>query len=410
MNLTDDLLRSALHETASEIPADRIRAFDAAVVRDASGASQHVIFPRSRWLTAAAAAAAVVAVIVGSAVLAAGPSSRPHSPNSASSPYSPTVSTGTVGPLPRYYAVISSAYSQYRLIIRSARAGTTLATARLTGHLSNSFLITAAANGTTFVIGKSNTNAAGSLVSMSFLLARFDPARKRITLRTLPIAPLASADFVQAIALSPDGSKLAVAAEASHDGAVVASEIRVYAVATGGARVWTEPGGSQYSVLALSWGPGAILGLDYFTSRPTVWGGIRLLNTDRAAGNLLPASRLTVPQIQPAGYKVAGQFTLIDHGTAVVTDVQRLARRKVNSQFEVLSTSTGRVIRAFFPSTLPGGEEGLMWSNSAGTVFAGYVPYTGPHPNWLGPVEWFSTTAHMPIKGVPNESLLGIAF
>ena len=102
---------------------------------------------------------------------------------------------------------------------------------------------------------------------------------------------------------------------------------------------------------------------------------------------------------------------LIDNGAAVVTVAGRAAspHRNIDSQFEVLSTRTGRVIRAFLPSSRSGGYEGLLWASSSGAVLAGYVPYTAPHPHPLGPLEWIIASRHTPIKGVP-QGFLPIAF
>jgi len=385
MNLTDELLRSALDETADEIEADRVPPLRLTVGRAPSSASLHMARLRCRWLTAAAAAATVVAVIAGSTVLAARGSGRP-------SPSREPAAVG-IGPLPRFYAVILSTPPTSLLAIHNARTGATLATAKLAPGETND-LITAAADDTTFVIGQQRQ--AGP---MAFLLARFDPARNSLTLRRLTLVQT-SGDAPEFIALSPDGTQLAAAVDF---GGLKPrpSEIRIYSLATGAVKMWTTPA-DPAPLQGLSWASDRSLGFDFVSSDGRRPGGIWLLTTSAPAGDLLADSRLVVRQGQPGRITVEGTFAMINNGAAVVTIVL-LAHQRVYSRFEVLSTRTGRVIRTFLPSTLTGGEEGLYWSNSTGTVLAGFAPYTGPHPNWLGPLEWISGSRHTPVKraGIP---------
>lgn len=269
-------------------------------------------------------------------------------------------------------------------------------------------MIGAAGSDTTFVLGQQSSTG-----QTSFLLARFDRASKTITVRSLPIAPLPSGTGANLIALSPDGTELAVAAQTNFSHTPSHNEIRLYSLTTGAVRVWTASTPWWASLQGLYWGPAGVLAFDLISigNAAVATAGIRLLNTNAAAGSLLAASTLAVSQNQPAGYVVAGPFALIDKGTAVVTVVgpEDVHYGKVDSQFEVLSTRTGRVIRAFLPSKVPGDNDSLVWASPSGAVIAGYVRYAGREPKLLGPLEWISATGYTPIKGVSTE-MPSIAF
>jgi hypothetical protein len=401
MNLTDDLLRHALRETASEIPANRVPAIDLTASRAAGHSSHHVLLSRSRWLTAVAAAAAVAAVIAGSAVLAAGNFGRPRP-----SRVPPLTFSGQ----PRFYAVLGAAHGSQpsSLIIRDVRTGATLATARPPEHWSY-VKVTAAANDTTFVIGAVRMQAVSSTLAglTSFFLARFDPARGRLTVRALPIPALTPTG----IALSPDGSALAVALRAGSGDVSASGELRLYSLTTGAVKVWTTSGVVDQSSgeQGLSWGPHGILAFDWNRSATTdpADEGIWLLNTNAPAGSLMRASQLAARQAQPDGFVLQGAFSLIDNGTAVVSVAERALSTHggVHSEYEVLSTSTGQVIRAFLPSAYY--DEALWWASPAGNVLAGYLPQSSARSS--GPAEWFSGAKHAPIEGL-SEVPQDIAF
>jgi hypothetical protein len=318
-----------------------------------------------------------------------------------------------LGPLPRYYAALLPGHAGfgYRLAVADARTGTTLASA--SPPQSHSFAeISAAADDTTFVVGAVRTTSTpDNSDPMTLYLARFDPARKTITMRALPIPPLPGA-MPTAFSLSPDGRELAVVLHNVTNRMITSSSLEVYSLATGAVKVWSAPGFVDPLGVGngLSWGPGGILAFEW--SRRSVPGrsaseGIRLLNTDSPAGSLLDASRLAVRGVQPDGQLLQGTLALIDHGAEVVSVVEgRPLHSGVVSEFYVFSTRTGRALRAFLPSTRM--EDDLLWGNPAGTVIVGNMPRPD---GWQGPLEWISPSRQIPIRGLPADGdLLGIAF
>jgi hypothetical protein len=328
---------------------------------------------RSRWLAASAVAAAVIALLPGSAALAAGQSARPA--------------------LPRYYAVIAASKSCTGhggcLVVHNAQTGATLATASAPADW-NYLQVTGAANDTAFVIGALEPSSGYSYV---FLLARFDPARNTLSVRQLPIPAMSVPP--DGFAQSPDGTKLAVALQSSPSGSG-SGELRLYTLATGAAKVWTTTGviDWQSNNQGLSWGSRGALAFDW--SRPVhnpaeaSQQGIRVLNTNAKAGNLLTDSRLVVRQDQPAGYVLQGRFAITDEGREIVAVVQRV-HSPTSSRYEVFSTGTGRVVRTFLSS--PQRFESVWWANSAGTVLVGDLPGSGKSAG-LSVLEWIAGSAH----------------
>jgi hypothetical protein len=438
MNLTDELLRSALRETGDEIQPGRVPALDLSVPRARAHASAPVRSPRFRWLTAVAAAVAVVAVIAGSVVLAGTHQGRTSSPAFAPAPVS---TIPVIGAVPRYYAALTSVHGDEPicLVIHDSQTGATLATAVPPRHL-NYVAVTAAANDMTFVIGAAGLRSASAGVlpgSMEFLQARFDPASNKITIIRLPIPALPMPD---GIAVSPDGSELAVALTANLASGHPSSELRLYSLTTGAFKEWTAPyalddaSGEQ----GLSFGPGGILAFDLSptpqlatVAPPSKLAGSRapgrttkkssgaadaatpygiwLLNTNAPAGNLLAVGRVAVPEAQPGGYVLQGPFALVDQGTAVVSVLERAnaPHAGVDSRYAVLSARTGRVTRAFLPSMEL--DETLWWANPAGTVLVGTIPQAQGTSFVVSPLQWISGGRHEPVAGAP-ANWLDLAF
>jgi hypothetical protein len=386
-----DKVRAAAEATAREVTPDSIPDWQDFAIGVASGQEPGSRTSRgrvrSRWFAPALAAAAVLAVVAVSVAVAAGQAARHPGPQAPDA---------RPGQFPAYFAAVSVEGScPLCLVIRSARTGAILAEARPPRHSSYS-AVSSAADDTTFVAELATIPSAanGFKLGYSYLMARFNPARRTITIRKLPITPLRGLG-VPGSAVSPDGRELAVTLLTDH------RELRVYSLATGAFKDWTSPGVVDQTGLqqGLAWGPGGLLAFDWrgphtSASAPSQ---IRLLNTSAPGGNLLTESRLAVPEAQPGGYTLQGQFALIDNGHEVVTVLQGHDAPAV-TKYAVLSTDTGHLIRSFLPSRSP--HQGVVWANPSGTVIAGYLPGTGP--SGQGVLEWITGSTHTPIKGIPS--------
>jgi hypothetical protein len=67
--------------------------------------------------------------------------------------------------------------------------------------------------------------------------AQIDPSRRAVTLTALPIPPIRPSGQVDGLALSPDGSRLAVLMRLARS-----QQLSVYSMTSGAVKVWRQPG------------------------------------------------------------------------------------------------------------------------------------------------------------------------
>jgi hypothetical protein len=369
----------------------------------------------SRWLlpTAAAAAVAVIGVGVvaadsllhssgtvtgstGSAFPAAGPVAGP--------PASWYVSSGEVPP---YYAQIpangNSGLVPSDAVIRATATGKLLATIKPSAG-DTIVAATAAADDRTFVldeyklVGHSGVNPSSQ--TRSFLLVRLNSAGLPMSRTKLPMT---AGPLVTGFALSPDGTRLAIAVEPERASAPDLDQVRIYTLATGAVRTWSgqglvgdlpdEPG-------FLSWtANGKWLAFDWTSSRAI---GTWLLNTTLGGGSLLADSHLVragpslsivtspSPLPSPTATRLSPMPPTCQEYTIVTPDGSAVACEAVGSydqtaggaqgdadtEFLEYSTTTGKLIHVlgYWKFTGAPVEGNLLWSNRSGTVLIGTIP------------------------------------
>ena len=203
-------------------------------------------FPRRRWgswLAPVAAAAAVLVIAIALVAVRDMPGGRP---------------TSTPGPvlpaagLPTYYLTFSQpagdATTPVGLVLAATLTGEKLFTLPPPRGLSFAG-ITGAADDRTFVADAhwepyGVSGSAGR--SRTWYLVRVVGAGSRasLTMSKLPIPPTPVGAIVSAIALSPDGTKLAVASEPLSENPRAQQQLRVYSVATGAVlHTWSSSAG-----------------------------------------------------------------------------------------------------------------------------------------------------------------------
>jgi hypothetical protein len=215
----EDRLRAELADFAQRADSARIRPL-----------RQPAIRARSRvpaWLAPAAAAAAVAALVTGVVYThqIAGHRQPATGVSTAASPFGP--STGTITGLPRYYLTLDKSWSGppfARVVVHSSATGAALATRQLRVAENGQALVTGAADGRTFLIAD----------GARFYLLRIGADGHAIQVSDVPVK--AGTSDVAGIALSPDGSKVAIAQE--H---YVHAEVQVRSLATGATVTWTSP-------------------------------------------------------------------------------------------------------------------------------------------------------------------------
>ena len=259
---------------------------------------------RATWLAPLAAAAAVIAVAV-SLVVVRGTPAGPPAP--AAKPAGAPVS------FPDYYLTfnqpVSDETTPVGLVLRQTLTGKTLFTLKPPRGLSFAG-ITGAADDRTFVADAHRDpygafNSGGRSRTWYLVRVTGSGARAALTVTKLPVPATPVGTEILAIALSPDGSKLAVGtAPWTTDDTHAKQTLTVYSVATGAVlRTWTTPPGPFNWALMSGGGGGADpnTGVAWVGNYALAFGGgtetkhgptytIRVLDVSSPDGDLLGSS------------------------------------------------------------------------------------------------------------------------
>jgi hypothetical protein len=244
VNTTEERLRAAARAVAGTVPSESMPPLrlPAAQPQQAGPRGRQRRWPD--WLTPLSAAAAVIAVIAMSVAVTRGPLSGPNARADA----------GPDGTPPYYVALTAAGHAGAAAVIRRTATGAPVARVAPPRPSNGFTMVSGAADDRTFVLGAQVTLPAASqsyapfgssrpeysyaaqnqmrLVTFTeFQLLRFDAARQQARLSPLHLPPVTQA--VSGLALSPDGTRLAVAL--SRPGQL---KITVSTLATGSSRTW----------------------------------------------------------------------------------------------------------------------------------------------------------------------------
>lgn len=365
---TEDDIRAAFRHAADQAPdADAVLAgVREQLDKPSAGqlrAGQTGTRAVHRPLAALASAVAVMAVIGGSIALADGghvPHRAAATPRarSGNTSITTTMSGGGSGldvrnqgpgTAPPYYLTLinnRTGPESYAAVVDTA-TGATLATLRPPKPFHTFDYVVGAADDRTFVLEAQRTFGGDAA---TLFRVRIDPSRHAVTLTALPIPPIRPDGQVDGVALSPDGSRLAILMRLARS-----QRLSVYSMTSGAVKVWRQPG----TALAYepSWGSGGILAFNW---RSGVW----LLNTATAGGGLIANSRLAVAQSHVWTFGLGGLLT--PNGRTVVAAQERFLHPGENSEFAEYSAKTGRQIEALWP--VHDGIEDLGWASPSGNV------------------------------------------
>ena len=294
----EDLLRDELKRVADTVQPGQLRPLQ-------------VPAPGRRWhrrLLPVAVAAAVIAVAV-AAVLVAGPK-----PGPASAP----------GPaaIPRYYLTFTYVADQQvqgmsvtEAVIRDSATGRITGTVKIVTHdFPAPVTVAAAPDDRSFIIGTYEPDPKGTQATgyqeYRFFRLPISADGKPGHLTELPAYPVPMYAFVEGIALSPDGTLLAVSSMYSlgRQNGLPAGKVEVINLVTGKVRIWTaatqqghyyEPGPPSWAdgdrMIAFTWQRSESLTNDNMTME-----GVRLLDTD-APGDNLADSRMIMSRTAVGG-------------------------------------------------------------------------------------------------------------
>jgi hypothetical protein len=289
--------------------------------------------------TAVSIGAALLAVILavnlsaGPGPVVAGP--RPPGLLLAAAVLSPPPARAAVAGMPRYYVTVN----HFRPVaaVRDSVTGKVLTTVALPRRIDpKASQIAAAGDGRTFVL------ALLSFPQTRFYWLRVTDGGHSARLTALNAAPLPPGEYADGIAVSPDGSKLAVAIQRSggQHGAV-----EVVSLATGATRTWTtERPGIPASV---SWADERRLGFFWEgTGAAQGSSGLWELNTV-ASGHGLLSGRRIVPAETGGDTIQDAQLTMAGTAIAAVSynGTSHVAQGTVVGGIVELSAQTGRPLR-----------------------------------------------------------------
>jgi hypothetical protein len=313
MNTLEDRVRAATRAAADTVPPDSVPPPWLPPASPAASRRRSWLgSPWARRLAPLGAALAVVAVavtmvLVGRAVQA--PVSAPEAglgppgPVTAGPPVSSYVASGQV---PSYYVAIESRgnpnVNPSYAVVRATVPGAALATLPASVAHGTVVAVTAAADDRTFVLDEqmfvaTDSNANQFVEPRTFYLVRLDASGRPGTPTRLP-ATVPGGELVTGLALSPDGSKLAIAVEPDNvKNDPNLEQILVYTLATGAVRTWSGDGTIGFGpddARSLSWaGDERTLAYSWAAS-PGIQTSVRLLDVETGGGSLLADSRQAV--------------------------------------------------------------------------------------------------------------------
>jgi hypothetical protein len=393
----------------------------------------------ARRLTPLAAAVAVVVVVItvvgigrtlhspaGSArITTSGPG-----PVVAGPPISSYVASGQVPP---YYVAITSRDDKPTVnpsyaVVTATASGKTLATIQPSVAHGTIVAVTAAADDRTFVLDEERLTT--SATDQDYGARTFYEFRLTSSGQPGPLTRLAmsvpSGQQLNGLALSPNGSKLAMALQPETNNQPDLTLVKVYILATGAVRTWTGNGSIGFGpddARSLSWtSDERTLAFDWngTDTESQLSAGVRLLHLDARGSNLLADSRQALPagEPQPGGgvaYEptspsasvlpgtatpepTASSSSALTHPPACQEDLiitpdgskvvcgaiqfRILTSGVVNdeTEFREFSAATGEVTDILghwrFHNVIPN-VAGVLWSNSSGSVLIGVIPGGG---------------------------------
>ncbi|HKA98670.1 MAG TPA: hypothetical protein VKD66_20575 [Streptosporangiaceae bacterium] len=392
MNALEDKVRAALRETGAEItqrsvPPLRLRGGRRSARRPGAGGRRWSV-----WLMPLGAAAAVAAVIAVSLAVPGLIQGRQHADAGPRGPFAG---------LPPYYIVLTgknpdrAVFQLQHAEVRATASGAVV-TRLAPPPPYNTFSAVAAANDHTFVLAAARmkvTRVDGGTLFRStankFFLLRLGAGGHISRLTPLPIPPEPAGADMSGFALTPDGSKFAVALRGGGNGGP-GPAIHVFSLPTGTERVWTWPGGGPITNNAgdngevLSWtADGRTLAFQQSVPGNDIH--LRLLDTTTPGGSLRAASRLLLswPGDGATWHYVNGKISNVLFGfSAIVTpDGSKIVAATVSETkhplsselaFTEFSATTGKVVKVLgrwrLPGLYPGQVQDVLWTNPSGST------------------------------------------
>ena len=400
MNLIEDRIRAAARAAAETVAPDSVPPLElpAARTRRFGRGRRGVRSPGAAWTRWAARLAPLAAALAVSGILIAvvtlsppahqgGPAyvppttARPDVP--AGSPVSTYVRSGQV---PSYFVTLTPSGAAVHLTL-SGEAVATIRPALAGGTV---VAVTAAGDDRTFVLAEQGQDRK----AVTFYQVRLGSSGRPSAPTRLPMS-VADGKTMTGLALSPDGTRLAIAV--APGGGV--QQVRLYPIHGGAGRTWSATGGTlgeHPATWTLSWPASQrTLAFNWSAGQTT---SVRLLNLGTAGGSLLAASRPAVTLAKTAGmgqtlYQCA-VMSITPDGSAIVcpsstiTDIAKNGTKTYSTGFPEFSVTTGRLIR--ITGHWPRKHDDpfvydVLWSGASGQVLIGMIHSAGR--DWVGVIS-----------------------
>jgi hypothetical protein len=367
----------------------------------APGLARRAAAPRRwpGWLAPVAAAAAVAAVIVASL----GVSDLLLRPAGTG----PAGSSGMFAKVPRYFVALRQVSG--RAVLAATATGAVLGTVAPPKPDTVFTWAAVAGDDRTFVFAATPSLDHGPT---RFYRLHLSPSGHPGRLVPLPVP--AETETLSGLAVSPDGSELAVSTLGS--ARRTGSKIQVFSLATGAGRQWVWLGHGYIGPITIGVGFGGALSweannrtllFEETTSTRTGWTQqLRLLDTAAPGGSLLAAStHVPIPSSELGGHPVDPnapfRITSIPLLTGDGTKLAALTYRSLpppkvfDFMISELSVRTGKPVRLLYEQRtgFENNSPGLFWVNSTGTAMIVDRPPPGQGPNASGTVFGIQTPA-----------------
>jgi serine/threonine protein kinase len=346
-----------------------------------------------RWLVPVAAAAVIVAIVAAVLAIVGSPKPKAHVTESAYSlgrsvpPYYVWITPGNPGDIPS------------EAMVRMTATGAVLGTVKAAAPGGTIVAVTGADDDRTFVLDEQPfqtgaINSSPAWYPRTFYVLRLKADGRPAAVTKLPISGPVGAE-VTGLALSPDGTKLAMAIMPNISEPNM-TELKLFSVPAGKVlRTWHATGSIGFNAddpEALSWtSDQQALAFLWAATGKSPRQGEWLLDLGKGGTNLLNDSR----QVMSLGDTSSGRsrsglvcqqdVIITPDGSAVVCGAVILADlvqnpRIAKSAYLEYSPASGTVIRILAQWTLRNAGAlalDVLWSNASGSVLIGQIPTTG---------------------------------
>jgi hypothetical protein len=343
---------------------------------------------RKRRLALLAAGAAIIAIAATIVAITFHPS---HRSGTSAGHQAPKLVYAEGGRVPPYYVWISSQgnsnftgaeYAAVRLTATGAVLGTVTASAPGGGVMA----VTGAADDRTFVLDEqtwvsSSSNANQAWEPRTFYVLHLSEGGKPEPVIRLPIS-MPYGEGLQGMALSPDGTKLAIGMDNVSKSDTNLIVLKLYSVPAGKLlRTWSADGtigNSGEDAEALSWtSDQRTLGFDWLGNGQGTEQGEWLLDLTKGGTNLIANSRQALSNMTSTPLACDEDQIVTPDGSAIACG----AANNSSSGFEDFPTTKGRPAQILAEWSGNGSAE-VLWSNPSGSVMVG----TGPGSDDVGMV------------------------